>query len=230
MPCSNSGRQRWRSMSSMRSRKRPPTERADFPGDQRRVGVADVQVARRRRREPGDRRRLAGLGQRQEVGALGHGAAHRYAMETCDRQRGDHCRSARRLTRRGGGFSARRMECPCPCSPGPACRHRAGGPPRQLVVLLHGVGADGDDLIELAPALRGVAAGCGVRRARTRPNRTTWRRSATSGSRCATGGPRRCCSASRRRRRCSTRSSMPSSSATGSPIISSHCSGSPRAP
>jgi phospholipase/carboxylesterase len=30
---------------------------------------------------------------------------------------------------------------------------RAGGPPRQLVVLLHGVGADGDDLIGLAPEL-----------------------------------------------------------------------------
>jgi phospholipase/carboxylesterase len=30
---------------------------------------------------------------------------------------------------------------------------RAGGPPRQLIVLLHGVGADGDDLIELAPGL-----------------------------------------------------------------------------
>jgi phospholipase/carboxylesterase len=30
---------------------------------------------------------------------------------------------------------------------------RAGGLPRQLVVLLHGVGADGQDLIELAPAL-----------------------------------------------------------------------------
>jgi len=30
---------------------------------------------------------------------------------------------------------------------------RAGGPPRQLIVLLHGVGADGNDLIALAPAL-----------------------------------------------------------------------------
>jgi phospholipase/carboxylesterase len=30
---------------------------------------------------------------------------------------------------------------------------RAGGPPRQLIVLLHGVGADGNDLIELAPVL-----------------------------------------------------------------------------
>jgi len=32
---------------------------------------------------------------------------------------------------------------------------RAGGPPRELIVLLHGVGADGDDLIALAPALAG---------------------------------------------------------------------------
>jgi phospholipase/carboxylesterase len=36
---------------------------------------------------------------------------------------------------------------------GPRMPPRAGGPPRQLVVLLHGVGADGSDLIELAPAL-----------------------------------------------------------------------------
>jgi phospholipase/carboxylesterase len=36
---------------------------------------------------------------------------------------------------------------------GPRQVPRAGGPPRQLVVLLHGVGADGNDLIALAPAL-----------------------------------------------------------------------------
>ena len=36
---------------------------------------------------------------------------------------------------------------------------RAGGRPRQLVVLLHGVGADGDDLIALAPALARRLAG-----------------------------------------------------------------------
>jgi phospholipase/carboxylesterase len=36
---------------------------------------------------------------------------------------------------------------------------RAGGPPRQLVVLLHGVGADGADLIGLAPALAGRLPG-----------------------------------------------------------------------
>lgn len=36
---------------------------------------------------------------------------------------------------------------------GPSFPPRAGGPPRQLVVLLHGVGADGQDLIGLAPAL-----------------------------------------------------------------------------
>lgn len=36
---------------------------------------------------------------------------------------------------------------------GPRVNPRAGGAPRQLVVLLHGVGADGHDLIELAPAL-----------------------------------------------------------------------------
>lgn len=36
---------------------------------------------------------------------------------------------------------------------GPMLPPRAGGAARQLVVLLHGVGADGSDLIELAPAL-----------------------------------------------------------------------------
>jgi phospholipase/carboxylesterase len=36
---------------------------------------------------------------------------------------------------------------------GPRMPPRAGGPPGQLVVLLHGVGADGNDLIGLAPAL-----------------------------------------------------------------------------
>jgi phospholipase/carboxylesterase len=36
---------------------------------------------------------------------------------------------------------------------------RAGGPPRQLVVLLHGVGADGQDLIELAPAMSAALPG-----------------------------------------------------------------------
>lgn len=34
---------------------------------------------------------------------------------------------------------------------GPSVPPAAGGPARSLVVLLHGVGADGDDLIELAP-------------------------------------------------------------------------------
>ncbi len=34
---------------------------------------------------------------------------------------------------------------------GPSRRPLAGGAPRQLVVLLHGLGADGDDLIGLAP-------------------------------------------------------------------------------
>jgi phospholipase/carboxylesterase len=36
---------------------------------------------------------------------------------------------------------------------GPRVRPQAGGAARQLLVLLHGVGADGDDLIRLAPAL-----------------------------------------------------------------------------
>jgi phospholipase/carboxylesterase len=36
---------------------------------------------------------------------------------------------------------------------GPMLSPRAGGPPRQIVVLLHGLGADGQDLIGLAPML-----------------------------------------------------------------------------
>ena len=36
---------------------------------------------------------------------------------------------------------------------GPSFGPSAGGPPRQLVVLLHGVGADGQDLVGLAPML-----------------------------------------------------------------------------
>jgi phospholipase/carboxylesterase len=42
---------------------------------------------------------------------------------------------------------------------GPRLPPQAGGSPRQLVVLLHGVGASGDDLIELAPALAAVLPG-----------------------------------------------------------------------
>ena len=39
---------------------------------------------------------------------------------------------------------------------GPRLPPRDGGPPRQLVVLLHGVGADGNDLIDLAPVMGAV--------------------------------------------------------------------------
>jgi phospholipase/carboxylesterase len=42
---------------------------------------------------------------------------------------------------------------------GPRMAPHAGGPPRQLVVLLHGVGADGQDLIELAPAMAALLPG-----------------------------------------------------------------------
>jgi len=34
---------------------------------------------------------------------------------------------------------------------GPSAAPASGGPPRQLIILLHGVGADGEDLIGLAP-------------------------------------------------------------------------------
>ena len=41
---------------------------------------------------------------------------------------------------------------------GPIHKPASGGKPRQLVVLLHGLGADGNDLIGLAPVLFGTAA------------------------------------------------------------------------
>ncbi|MCP5366987.1 MAG: dienelactone hydrolase family protein [Hyphomicrobiales bacterium] len=39
---------------------------------------------------------------------------------------------------------------------GPALPPASGGPPKQLVILLHGVGADGEDLIGLAPFFQQV--------------------------------------------------------------------------
>src|SRR3712207_9534419 len=39
---------------------------------------------------------------------------------------------------------------------GPHVPPASGGPARQLVILLHGVGADGDDLISLADAWAGL--------------------------------------------------------------------------
>jgi phospholipase/carboxylesterase len=44
-------------------------------------------------------------------------------------------------------------ECALALLTGPRMPPRAGSPPRQLIVLLHGVGADGNDLIELGSAL-----------------------------------------------------------------------------
>src|SRR5512134_4017028 len=42
---------------------------------------------------------------------------------------------------------------------GPAVPPRSGGAPKQLIVLLHGVGADGGDLISLAPYYHSVLPG-----------------------------------------------------------------------
>ncbi|MGZ9021242.1 MAG: alpha/beta hydrolase, partial [Rhodoplanes sp.] len=39
---------------------------------------------------------------------------------------------------------------------GPSVPPRSGGAPKQLIVLLHGVGADGGDLISLAPYYHSV--------------------------------------------------------------------------
>jgi len=59
------------------------------------------------------------------------------------------------LTIGAGGGLMRAMSEPAPLS-GPSYGPVAGGAPRQVVVLLHGVGADGNDLIGLAPDLAQV--------------------------------------------------------------------------
>ena len=51
MPASYSGRQRVGSMSSMRTRNRPPARRQSVEVEQRRKGVAEMQFAIRARRE-----------------------------------------------------------------------------------------------------------------------------------------------------------------------------------
>ncbi len=42
---------------------------------------------------------------------------------------------------------------------GPSVPPKSGGPPKQLIVLLHGIGADGNDLISLAPYYHAVLPG-----------------------------------------------------------------------
>ena len=74
---------------------------------------------------------------------------------------------------------------------GPGMPPRAGGPARQLVVLLHGVGADGADLIGLAPALAAALPGAAFI-APNAPESCDMAPFGYSGSRCAIAGPRRC--------------------------------------
>lgn len=45
---------------------------------------------------------------------------------------------------------------------GPSVPPKGGGAPRQLIVLLHGVGADGNDLISLAPYYQSVLPGAHI--------------------------------------------------------------------
>jgi phospholipase/carboxylesterase len=79
---------------------------------------------------------------------------------------------------------------------GPSIAPR-GGAARQLVVLLHGVGADGADLIELAPGLaEHLPQAAFVAPAAPQPcDMAPFGR---RGSRCATAGRTRFCSACRR--------------------------------
>ena len=113
---------------------------------------------------------------------------------------------------------------------GPASRRRAGRPPRQLVVLLHGVGADGNDLIGLAPALAPSAAACRLRRAgRARALRHGAVRLPVV---LAARPParRRCCAGVQAAAPLLDASSMPSSRGTASTRASSRWWASPRAP
>ena len=111
----NSGRQRPGSMSSIRSRNRPPASPRPPPGDQRRQGVAEMQITGRAGGEAGDDR----------------------------------------TWRTGPGSGRRRIkgEANMPGQlDGPRWGPASKGAPRQLVVLCHGLGADGHDLIDLAPS------------------------------------------------------------------------------
>ena len=56
---------------------------------------------------------------------------------------------------------------------GPRWGPASKGAPKQLVVLCHGLGADGHDLIDLAPVLGARPAGRAVRRGRRAGSRTT---------------------------------------------------------
>ena len=106
---------------------------------------------------------------------------------------------------------------------GPRMPPRAGGQPRQLVVLLHGVGANGDDLIELAPVLAAVLPGAAF----VAPNAPEACDMAPFGYQWFSLRDRRrtrCCSASRRQHPWSMRSSTPSSNAIGWRIINWHSS------
>src|SRR5690606_23341392 len=89
------------------------------------------QIARGGRREPGHRRRLAGLEHGQEVGTFGHGAA--LGVRGGGLATGNPRRTLsvhRRLTRRRGGFSsASRPEGPWPCFLDRACRRAPAARP-----------------------------------------------------------------------------------------------------
>ena len=86
---------------------------------------------------------------------------------------------------------------------GPSVAPSAGGPPRQLVVLLHGVGADGHDLIGLAPMLAERLPHA-LFVAPDGPSPATWHPTVASGSACRTAGRPSCWPAPGGRRHCST--------------------------
>ena len=168
--------------------------------EQRRVGVAEMQIAASgwaRTASPAAPSPSAGTGRKSlplimpalRVLAIRPPPIGLSAASTPDhdrRQRATQCPDYHRRNQTWRSCAAR--------ASGPS----AGGPPRQLVVLLHGVGADGQ-----RPDRAGADAGprpaaCPVRGARTGRSPATSPPMAASGSACRTAGRRRCWPASAR--------------------------------
>src|SRR5260370_32338597 len=131
----NAGRQRVRSISSMRSMKRPSGPAA--------AAAKSAENAWPRCRYP------VGLGAKRVTGMVSATIASGNL-----RFHGDYVREG------GSGMPVYAFvpvwRQPSMTLSGPRRPAAASGPARQLVVLLHGLGADGTDLIELAGALAPV--------------------------------------------------------------------------
>ena len=152
-------------MSSIRSR-RGRRRRARLPRHQRGISVAEMEVAGRRRREAGHRRQIARLRQREEIGTLQHAKGRAAVTRACAGSGSANMIAGAALGKGAGDINPRFRNPPMTLLSGPRLASSRPGPARQLVVLLHGVGADGEDLIGLAPALGRTPAARRLRRAR----------------------------------------------------------------